>query len=92
MYEKETTIINKTGLHARPASEFTKLASRFEAEITVKNLNTGKEGNAKSIIAVMSMCMAKGTPVAIAATGSDERNAVDELVALIDTGFEEVDA
>lgn len=92
MYEKETIVINKTGLHARPASEFTKLASRYESEILVKNLNTGKEGNAKSIIAVMSMCMAKGTPVVIAATGDDEKEAVDELIALIDSGFEEIES
>ncbi len=91
MYEKETTIINKTGLHARPASEFTKLASQYESEILIKNLNTGKEGNAKSIIAVMSMCMSKGTQVAIAAKGNDQEEAVDELVALIDSGFEDID-
>lgn len=50
MYSKETVIINKTGLHARPASDFTKKASGFKSAINVKNLDEDKEGNAKSKI------------------------------------------
>lgn len=89
MYERETVIINKTGLHARPASDFTKKASQFQAAINVKNLEEGKEGNAKSIIAVMAMCLSKGTRVAVSADGEDEKEAVDTLIELIDSGFGE---
>ncbi len=90
MYSKETIILNRTGIHARPASEFTKNATQFESEITVKNLNTGKDGNAKSIIAVMAMALSKETKVEITAEGSDEQQAVDALIALIDGGFGEL--
>jgi phosphocarrier protein HPr len=90
MYTKETVIVNKTGLHARPASEFTRKATQFESEITIKNLTSEKEGNAKSIIAVMAMALSKGTGIRVSAEGDDEKQAVDELVALIDNGFGEI--
>ncbi|MDD4508921.1 MAG: HPr family phosphocarrier protein [Eubacteriaceae bacterium] len=89
MYSKETTIINKSGLHARAASEFTRHATQFESEITVKNLEDKREGNAKSIIAVMAMSLPKGTPIAIQADGDDEIEAVDNMIALVDDGFGE---
>ncbi len=89
MYERETVIINRTGLHARPASDFTKKASQFQSAITVKNLDDEKDGNAKSIIAVMAMCLSKGTRVGISAEGDDEKEAVDALIELIESGFGE---
>lgn len=90
MYAKETIIINKTGLHARPASEFTKQATGFQSDITIVNLDSGKEGNAKSIIAVMAMALSKDTKIQIRAEGEDQESAVEALVTLIDGGFGEV--
>ena len=90
MYAKETIIINKTGLHARPASEFTKQATGFQSDITLVNLDSGKEGNAKSIIAVMAMALSKDTKIQIRAEGEDEEAAVEALITLIDGGFGEV--
>ncbi|MEG1431988.1 MULTISPECIES: HPr family phosphocarrier protein [Eubacterium] len=90
MYSKETIIVNKTGLHARPASEFTKQATGFQSDITIANLDSGKEGNAKSIIAVMAMALSKDTKIAVRADGEDEQAAVDALIALIDGGFGEI--
>lgn len=90
MYSKETVIVNKTGLHARPASDFTKKASTFQSAINIKNLDDDKEGNAKSIIAVMAMCLSKDTRVLVSAEGDDEQQAVDTLIELIDSGFGEV--
>lgn len=90
MYAKETIIINKTGLHARPASEFTKQATGFQSDITLVNLDSGKEGNAKSIIAVMAMALSKDTKIQIRAEGEDQEAAVEALVTLIDGGFGEV--
>lgn len=91
MYSKETIIVNKTGLHARPASDFTKKASAFQSAINIKNLDEEKEGNAKSIIAVMAMCLSKGTKVLVSAEGDDEQEAVEALVELIESGFGEED-
>lgn len=78
---KETFIIeNSTGIHARPASEFVKTASKFKSkiELTAK----GRTIDAKSIIMVMSLGLSKDTEVVIIANGSDEKEAVKELVAL----------
>lgn len=90
MYSKQTTIRNSTGLHARPASEFVKKAKEFKSSVYVKNLATpGDPANAKSIIMLLSEGMTKGTNIEISAEGTDESEAVDALIALIETGFGE---
>ncbi|HHY83164.1 MAG TPA: HPr family phosphocarrier protein [Clostridiales bacterium] len=90
MYTRKTTIINKTGLHARPASDFVNAAGKFKSRITIKNI-TEDEGpmNAKSIIHVLSLGMGPGTEVELSAQGEDEKEAVDFLIELIDSGFGE---
>ncbi|MBO8162688.1 MAG: HPr family phosphocarrier protein [Brevibacillus sp.] len=85
--EKQVTIQNKTGLHARPAAEFVKTASKFQSEITL--IKDGKEINAKSVIGVMSLAAAKGTVLTIRAEGADEQEAIDALVQLIESKFGE---
>ncbi|KNZ41959.1 HPr family phosphocarrier protein [Acetobacterium bakii] len=90
MHSKEVEIINSIGLHARPAAEFCGKASAFSSDITIKKLgDEPKEGNAKSLITVMTMALSKGTLIEIAAEGEDEINAVETLVALIESGFGE---
>lgn len=89
MYEKTTTIVNKTGLHARPASVFVSATKAYSSKVTIKNLTTGKSADAKSILMLLTLALSKDTPVAISAEGEDEVKAVDELVALIETGFGE---
>ena len=91
MYIKKTKIINKTGLHARPASDFINEAKKYRSKITITNLSEPEEGpaNAKSMIALLALGMGPGTEVEIAAGGDDQKEAVDALVALIDSGFGE---
>lgn len=91
MYTKKVTVINKTGLHARPASDFINQAKKFSSRITIANLNDPSEKpvNAKSIISVLSLGIGPGTEVEICADGEDEQSAVDTLVALINSGFGE---
>ena len=88
MYQRETTVTNQTGLHARPASQFVKLAKKFELKIAITNLNSLKTGDAKSIVKVMVLSIKKGTPVRIGAQGEDEEEAVNALVDVIDSGFD----
>ncbi|MDR1893672.1 MAG: HPr family phosphocarrier protein [Spirochaetales bacterium] len=94
MYAKKTTIINRTGLHARTANEFVKAAKSFSSEITVKKLDergeTVKSGSAKSVVHVVTMILNKGTPVELTAQGPDEREAVENLVSLIEEGFNDL--
>ena len=82
-----TTIINSKGVHARPASVFVHTASKFRSKIRLEA--RGKSVDAKSILMVLSMGLTKGTDVTITAVGYDARQAVTELVALIDSGFGE---
>jgi phosphotransferase system HPr (HPr) family protein len=89
MYEKSTVIINTIGLHARPASDFTHAAKNFKSTIFIENVETGEKGKAKSIVMVLGLSLGKGSKIKITAEGSDEEEAVTNLVALIDSGFGE---
>ncbi len=89
MYSKESIVINPTGLHARPAAEFVAEAKKFDAKIQIKRPNEQDAVNAKSIIMLLSKAFSRGDTVQILADGEDEREAVDRLVALINSGFEE---
>ncbi len=85
--EKEVKILNKTGLHARPAAIFAKEAAKFKSDIKVEK--DGKQVNAKSIISVLSFGLEQGSKVKIIATGEDEREAIITLVNLIEGQFGE---
>lgn len=87
MYQKETTVSNEAGLHARPASLFVQVARKFNSKISITNLNNQKVGDAKSIIKVLILSIKTGTTIRIDAQGNDEKEAVDTLVSLIDSGF-----
>ena len=89
MYSKRTVIKNKTGLHARPASEFIAMASKFSSRITIKKLSEDEDANAKSIVMLLALGLPMGEEVEIVAKGEDEVEAVDKLIALIDSKFGE---
>lgn len=81
---RTVTVVNKDGLHARPAAEFVKLATTFSAKVTVN----GKD--AKSLLGIMSLGLTKGSSVELASTDPDGTDAVNALADLIETGFGEV--
>ncbi len=90
MVKRTTVIKNKTGLHARPASDFVQAASKFNSSITIRRVDEeDDEANAKSIIFLLSLGLCQGEEVEILAKGDDEQEAVDSLIALIDSGFGE---
>lgn len=80
---------NRHGLHARPAAEFVKIASRFEAEVHVRKDDL--EVNGKSIMGVMMLAAEPGSTLHIRASGDDGEEAVEALVKLIESGFGEED-
>lgn len=87
---KQTAVMNKTGLHARPASDFVLEAKKYESKVLIRNVDTdGDPVNAKSIVRLLAEGMGQGTNIEIIAEGADEQQAVDSLVALIETGFGE---
>lgn len=87
MTEATATIENKTGIHARPASQFVQKASSFKSKVQIKA--KGKTVDAKSILMIMSMGLVKGTEVTIVADGPDEADAVAALKQMIDDKFGE---
>ena len=87
MTEATTTIENKTGIHARPASVFVQKASSFKSKVQLKA--KGKTVDAKSILLIMSMGLVKGTEITICADGPDEAEAVKALKDLVDAKFGE---
>ena len=87
MTEATTTIENKTGIHARPASVFVQKASSFKSKVQLKA--KGKTVDAKSILMIMSMGLVKGTEITIVADGPDEADAVAALKKLVDDKFGE---
>ncbi|PYY51028.1 dihydroxyacetone kinase phosphoryl donor subunit DhaM [Curtobacterium sp. MCBD17_023] len=76
-------LVNESGLHARPAAEFVKAAARHEAVVRVNGVD------AKSLLAIMALALPKGASVTVEASGADAQDAVDELVALVRSGFGE---
>lgn len=90
MVTKTTVVKNPTGLHARPASSFVTCAGKFKSKITIKRTGDEEDGvNAKSIIMLLTQGFCKNEEVEISAKGEDEIEAVDALIALIDSGFGE---
>lgn len=81
MYSEKITIMNKTGLHARPAADFVKTAKNFISRITV--VCEGNEANAKSIISIMTLGAGQGKEITIKAEGADEEEAVAALVEVV---------
>lgn len=86
-HERIVRIRNRNGLHARPAAEFVKLASRFKSDITVSK--GGIEVNGKSIMGVMMLAAECGSFITIKADGPDEEAAVAALAGLVADGFGE---
>ena len=85
--EKEITVVNRLGLHARPAALFVKVASRFRAEVWVKK--ESEEVNGKSIMGLMMLAAGQGSKLHIRCEGPDADKAMEELEALIKAGFNE---
>jgi len=87
MHETTVEIVNRTGMHARPASEFVKLAGRFTAEVWVEK--DGIRVNGKSIMGVLMLAAEQGSSLRIAADGHDAEDALAALSGLVARGFEE---
>ena len=87
MLEREATIVNKLGLHARAAAKLVSAASGYAAEITLEK--QGQKVNGKSIMGVMMLAASQGTTLQIRAQGDDEEEAMAALLALIAAKFGE---
>ncbi len=85
--EKEMTIINRLGLHARPAAMFVRVASRHRCEVWVAK--EGEEINGKSIMGLMMLAAGQGSKLRVRAEGPDASHALQEIEQLIQSRFNE---
>ncbi len=85
--EVKVTVVNKLGLHARPAMSFVDLASTFQCEVTVSRGDQEVDG--KSIMHMMMLAATKGTELLVVAVGADSKKACEALKKLVDGGFDE---
>ena len=87
MPEREAKIVNKLGIHARPAAEIVKAAGKFKSNITI--VRDDIEVNAKSIMGVMMLAAEFGSTIALRAIGDDADAALEALCAVIANKFGE---
>ena len=87
MFVKEVSVKNQVGLHARRATFFIQEANEFKSSVWVEK--DERRVNAKSLLGVLSLGIVGGTTIRIMADGSDEEQAVDGLVKLVESGFAE---
>lgn len=85
--EREVKIVNKLGIHARPAAEIVKTSAKFKSAIVI--IRDELEVNAKSIMGVMMLAAEKGATVKLRADGPDAEEAVEALAQLIAAKFGE---
>ncbi len=87
MQERNITITNKLGLHARAAAKLVTMASGYSSDIDIARNNQSVNG--KSIMGVMMLAASKGTELVIKTSGDDEQEAADNLAKLIEERFGE---
>ena len=89
MVEREITVCNRLGLHARAAAKLVQECGRHQARVTL--LARGREVNAQSILGVMMLAAGKGTQLVVRCDGADEEFALAGVVALFERRFDEPD-
>ena len=87
MYTKTVKVINRAGIHARPAALLVQTAKDFDCEIVFERGDDRING--KSIMGIITLGAGYGTEITIIAEGKDEEEAVEALVKLFETKFEE---
>jgi phosphocarrier protein len=85
--EKEIMIVNRLGLHARPAAMFVRIATKHRCEVWVAK--AGEEVNGKSIMGLMMLAAGQGSKLNIRCEGADADKALEELEQLINSKFNE---
>ncbi len=87
MLERELTVANRLGLHARAAAKLVQVLSGFSSQVTL--LGRGREVNAKSIMGVLLLAAAPGSVLVLRADGEDEAAAIEAAAALFERRFDE---
>lgn len=88
MIEKKVKIINRAGLHTRPAATVVKMAAKYKCDFFISR--DGMSINGKSIIGVMTLAAEEGAELVLTFNGEDENKAADEIVNYFERGFDEL--
>ena len=86
MVSKDTKVVDKMGLHMRPANNFITAMTKYKSDITI--VFNGNKINGKSIMNIMAACIKYDSPITIICDGEDEQAMLDEAVSLIENGLE----
>ena len=86
-FTRELTVVNKLGIHARPAAMFVKIANRFACDIFVEK--DGEQINGESIMGLMMLAAGPGSKLTLHVKGADADTAIAELEALVKRKFDE---
>ena len=86
MVSKEVVVIDKMGLHMRPANNFISAMTKYKSDITI-DFN-GNKINGKRIMNIMAACIKYGSRITVSCDGEDEQQMLDEAVKLIESGLE----
>jgi phosphocarrier protein len=87
MIERTLLIKNKLGLHARAAAKFVNLANRFNSNVLIEK--DGNKIDGKSILGILTLAAIQGTKITLKVSGNDEKTALNALVNLIESKFQE---
>lgn len=87
MRTQEFTILNKLGIHARPAAQFVKIASKYQSQIRIEK--DDEEVDGKSIMGLMMLAAGHGSTIKVTIEGADENEAMEAIGSLIERKFEE---
>ena len=88
MIERIVKIVNKAGLHTRPAATIVKMAAKYKCEFFISR--DGLNINGKSIIGVMTLAAEEGSELILSFDGEDEEQAADEISSYFERGFDEL--
>jgi phosphocarrier protein HPr len=86
MVSKDTRVVDKLGLHMRPANNFIQAMSKYKSNITI--VFNGNKINGKSIMNIMAACIKYDSPITVICEGEDEQEMLDEAIRLIEGGLE----
>jgi len=88
MIEKTVKIINRAGLHTRPAATVVKMAAKYKCDFYISR--DGLNINGKSIIGVMTLAAEEGSELVLSFNGEDEEQAAKEILDYFERGFDEL--
>jgi len=88
MIERAVKIVNKAGLHTRPAATVVKMAAKFKCDFFISR--DGMNINGKSIIGVMTLAAEEGAELVLSFSGEDEKQAAKEIIDYFERGFDEL--